>query len=110
VIIADALTDANIPFEYEKPLVFGGSIRYPDFTIEDETSGRTYYWEHLGLLNRPDYKRSWEKKLAWYRDHGIRPLKEGGGVNGTLIITKDNPDGGIDAQSIATLIKEVFGG
>ncbi|MCR4409129.1 MAG: AAA family ATPase [Candidatus Saccharicenans sp.] len=110
VIIADALTDANVSFEYEKPLMLGGSTRYPDFTIEDEISGRTYYWEHLGLLHRADYRRSWNEKLKWYRDHGIKPREEGGGVNGTLIITRDNADGGIDSQSIAKIIKEVFGG
>lgn len=110
VIIADALTDANVAFEYEKPLVLDGSTRYPDFTIEDEISGRTYYWEHLGLLNRADYKRNWNKKLDWYRNHGIKPFEEGGGVNGTLIITQDSPDGGIDSQFIHKLIKEVLGG
>jgi hypothetical protein len=37
-------------FEYEDPLELDGTIRYPDFTIEDEISGRTVYWEHLGMM------------------------------------------------------------
>jgi hypothetical protein len=64
LIIAEALTNSGISFEYEKPLTLGGQTRYPDFTIEDEISGRTIYWEHLGMLERLDYRRSWEKKLA----------------------------------------------
>src|SRR5262249_40723043 len=66
LIIAEALTNAGISFEYEKALTLAGQTRYPDFTIEDEISGRTFYWEHLGMLERPDYRRSWKKKLAWY--------------------------------------------
>jgi len=58
--IAEALSHAGVTFEYEKPLTLGGSTRYPDFTIEDEISGRTVYWEHLGLLERPDYRAHWE--------------------------------------------------
>lgn len=108
IIIANALDDAKVEFEYEKPLVLGGSTRYPDFTIEDEISGQTYYWEHLGLLHRADYRRSWEKKLQWYRQHGIKPREEGGGQNGMLIMTKEQSDGGFDAQAIAKLIEEIF--
>lgn len=108
IIIADALTDANVKFEYEKPLVQGGITRYPDFTIEDEISGRTYYWEHLGLLRQKDYRDSWERKLSWYRQHGIKLREEGGGPNGTIIVTEDQPNGAIDAEAIARIIKEVF--
>ena len=31
LIIAEALSNAGIAFEYEKPLTLGGSVRYPDF-------------------------------------------------------------------------------
>ena len=27
----------------------------------------TGYWEHVGMLDRQDYKAHWEKKLAWYK-------------------------------------------
>lgn len=108
VIIADALTDAAITFEYEKPLMLGETTRYPDFTIEDEISGRTFYWEHLGLLHRDDYRRAWEKKLAWYRDNSVLPREDGGGPKGSLIITRDDSSGGINSQSIARLVKDIF--
>jgi hypothetical protein len=40
LIIAEALDYAGFRPEYENPLVLGGSTRHPDFTIEDEISGR----------------------------------------------------------------------
>ena len=33
----------------------------------------------------------WEEKYKRYRENGIIPLEEGGGENGTLIITEDKP-------------------
>jgi hypothetical protein len=107
VAIADALTHARVSFEYEKALVMGGLTRYPDFTIEDEISGKRFFWEHLGLLHRDDYRRSWEKKLAWYRKNRVAPIEENGGPNGTLIITRDNNDGGLDMREINELIPKL---
>ena len=104
LIIAEALANAGIAFEYEKPLVLDGQTRYPDFTIEDEISGRTLFWEHLGMLDRPDYRRSWEKKLAWYRTHDVMPAEEGGGVRGTLLTTRESSQAGFNAAEVQALI------
>jgi hypothetical protein len=108
--IADALSQAGIAFEYEKPLTFANSTRYPDFTVDDEISGRTIYWEHLGLLERADYRKSWEKKLAWYREHGILPADEGAGENGTLVTTTESSTAGFDASTVQTVIKKYIQG
>ncbi|MBN1875490.1 MAG: ATP-dependent DNA helicase RecQ, partial [Anaerolineae bacterium] len=65
VIIANILYSSGIPFAYESRLTApDGSSRLPDFTIE--WHGRTYYWEHLGMLDIEDYQREWELKKAWY--------------------------------------------
>jgi len=109
VIIADALAHAGISFEYEKALTLGGKTRYPDFTIEDDISGRTIIWEHLGMLQRDDYRKAWEKKLDWYRNNGVIPHdEEGEGDIGTLVITRDKDDGSIDSGKIAELIRTVL--
>jgi hypothetical protein len=104
LIIADALSSAGIEFEYEKPLSLGGSIRYPDFTIDDEISGRIIFWEHLGMLEREDYRRSWEKKLAWYRSQGVLPADEGDGPNGILVTTSESSSAGFDSSAVQTVI------
>jgi exodeoxyribonuclease V alpha subunit len=65
VIIANMLFERGIPFRYEQPL-YGpdGSFYLPDFTIT--WRGADYYWEHVGMLHRDDYRAHWEKKRAWY--------------------------------------------
>jgi len=84
-----------------------GRVRHPDFTIADHASGVTYYWEHLGLLDEPGYRARWERKRAEYLAAGIRPHENGGGPEGALIETRDDPRGGLDAGRIAKLIDEV---
>ena len=39
----------------------------PDFTVKFR--GETYYWEHVGRLDLPDYRAHWEKKEKWYEKH-----------------------------------------
>jgi hypothetical protein len=66
VIIANLLTAAGIPFRYEVPLMApDGTMYLPDFTIE--WRGTTYFWEHLGLLDKPEYARKWKEKQVWYK-------------------------------------------
>lgn len=103
LIIADILYHYGIDYEYEGVLEFDGQIRRPDFVIEDEDSGETYYWEHLGMFNNKKYRKAWKKKEEWYHKNGIT---EEGGENGTLIISVDNPKGGISSQEIEETLKK----
>ena len=108
VIIANELFDQGIDrYEYEKALPLpDGRKWYPDFTIVDDDTGARYYWEHLGLLHNPEYADRWNRKLEAYRNACILPHDEGGGKAGTLIVTRDDERGGIDAEAIAKLIRE----
>ena len=110
VIIANELLTQGIDrYEYEEALPLpDGRTRYPDFTIVDDDTGARFYWEHLGLLQNPDYQARWNRKLQAYRDASILPHEEGGGKEGTLIVTRDDDLGGIDAQAIADLIRDVL--
>jgi hypothetical protein len=108
LVIADKLHSRGVEYAYEQPLVLGERrVRYPDFTIADPARGVTYYWEHLGMLADPGYRSRWERKRAEYLAAGIKPWQEGGGAEGTLIETRDDEDGGLDAAKIARLIEEV---
>jgi hypothetical protein len=82
--------------------------RYPEFTIADHARGVTFYWEHLGLLDDPGYRARWDRKRAEYLAAGIKPWQDGGGPEGTLIETRDETGGGLDAAMIAKLIEEVL--
>ena len=85
-----------------------GRVRYPDFVIAGHARGVTFYWEHLGLLDDPGYRRRWQRKLQEYKDFGILPWEEGGGQHGTLITTRDDPGGALDAAVIAKMIDDVL--
>jgi ATP-dependent exoDNAse (exonuclease V) alpha subunit len=108
VIIADHLARYDIDYTYEKPLRIGDLTRFPDFTIEDEEMGISYYWEHCGMLHDPGYQARWEAKLKWYRENDILPYEEGGGDRGTLIITYDTPEGGISSHEIDRVIEKAI--
>lgn len=109
VIIADHLHTKGLDYSYERKLTIDGTTKYPDFTVEDMESGVIVYWEHCGMLHVPSYRRRWEDKLAWYRANGILPHEEGGGPNGSLVITRDESNGSIDSAAITGLLKKVFG-
>ncbi len=109
LVIADKLHARGVDYVYEQRVVLADGVeRFPDFTIDDEEAGITYYWEHLGMLDVPAYKRRWELKLEEYRNSDILPHDDGGGERGTLIITRDDPGGALDAAKIGRLIDEVF--
>lgn len=108
LIIADKLFTRGINYAYEQALTFSdGRLRYPDFTIVDSARGLTFYWEHLGLLGNPDYRKRWERKKKEYIDADIRPYDDDSDSERILIETRDDPKGGLDATRIAKIIDEV---
>jgi hypothetical protein len=108
LVIADKLHARGIDYAFEQPLALEeGRVRYPDFTIADHARGVTFYWEHLGMLDDPGYRSRWERKRQEYAKAGIKPWQDGGGPEGTLIETRDEPGGGLDAGKIAKVIEEV---
>ena len=116
LLIYQRLLDQNIVPLYEKKLVIKEVEKLPDFTIENEETGEVYYWEHCGMLYDLEYKQRWEEKYQWYRDNDILLFEEGGGDNGTLIITEDKPiqtadgsvKGAISVIQIDQIINMIF--
>lgn len=109
VIIADLLYSKKIAYSYEAPLVGkDGKTRYPDFTFEDDETGLKFYWEHLGMMQLPEYRERWEKKLEWYKQQEILLYEDGGGPEKILIITRDDERGGIQSDEIESILNEVL--
>ncbi|MBK3732774.1 AAA family ATPase [Azospirillum brasilense] len=111
IVIADALYEAEqkhvIRYRVEEQLVGkDGSVRWPDFTIEDARRG-IWYWEHCGMLDQPDYRARWKRKLAWYMESGIAPWSPDR-PDGRLIVTHDSPREGLDSAAIRRLINVMF--
>ena len=109
LVIADKLHARRVDYVYEQPIALSnGRVRYPDFTISDHARGVIFYWEHLGMLDDQGYRARWDRKRAEYLACGIRPYEQGGGPEGTLIETRDEPGGGLDATAIAAVIDGVI--
>ena len=107
--IAEKLIAMGVPYVYEQPLLLGGRARWPDFTIEDDASGITYYWEHLGLLSNPAYARRWKRKRQAYLADGIRPLEQGADADRVLIETQETEGSGLDMMDVERLARIVLG-
>jgi hypothetical protein len=76
LVIANMLFQLGIPYEYERVLdgtTAAGRLR-PDFSFVT-ADGDLLVWEHLGMLSRPDYKRGWDWKRAWYEKNGFAESK-----------------------------------
>ncbi len=94
VIISNMLFERDIPFRYEQPLFApDGTFYLPDFTIN--WRGNDYFWEHVGMLHRDDYRAHWKTKREWYE----RFFKK------RLIITEESADLSKQADEI---IRKVF--
>ena len=99
LVIANYLHSVGLNYQYERPLDGSntpGRLR-PDFTFVDD-AGDIVVWEHLGMMDRPDYRRSWEWKKAWYDANGFHE-----GVN---LFTSTEGEG-LDATAIANLAGRV---
>lgn len=93
VIIANALFNANVNYEYEQALIApNGTKISPDFTIE--LNDVTYYLEHVGMLNNEQYSERWLNKKRIYDEFYKENLK----------LTYESPNLSTD---IASLIKQL---
>lgn len=69
----------------------------PDFTII-LPDGERMYWEHLGLLNKPEYAEDWMRKMLFYHWLGIDHGRN-------MIVTADDCKGHIDQLVISEIIQ-----
>ena len=72
-MIADELYRRGIPYRYECKTTIGGYDIYPDFTIIDSKTGKTYIWEHFGKMDDEEYVRKYLWKICLYVNNGYLP-------------------------------------
>ena len=99
VIIATALYDNNIKFEYEKPFKSSNGIYYPDFTVEKK-NGDIILWGHLGLIDNPDYRNKAYRKILKYNENGYYQGKN-------LILTYETADSPLDPMDVEHEIEKM---
>lgn len=100
VIIANLLHAADVDYTYERELsgdTMPGTLR-PDFTFID-LAGDIIIWEHLGMLDRADYRASWERRRAWYEANGF--------ILGTNLFTSQESGAGLDSEALDKQVTQI---
>ena len=99
VIIANLLDQYHIPYRYEFPLKLNGlGTVHPDFTVLKLNTRQEFLWEHLGMMDDPDYVQKALRKIKFYHKNGYY---EGG----ALILTYETSFAPLDIQDVESLIK-----
>ena len=105
VLIADALTRHNIPYRYEYPLQLRRATKdastitlYPDFLCLNVRTRAEFYWEHLGLMDNPEYSNNAAGKLRLYTENGILAGRN-------LILTMETQDEPLSTRTVEQLIE-----
>lgn len=62
----------DLPFHYEQVQIIDNLVIAPDFTFEDFEK-KLFFWEHLGMMDDPDYARRNLNKLSRYYELGLVP-------------------------------------
>jgi exodeoxyribonuclease V alpha subunit len=97
-MLQDARTAGRLAFDYESNLelpIEGRRITvHPDFSVT--VGGRTFYWEHLGMLDRRDYASDWRSRIAGYRAEGL----------GDALVTTDDL-GGLRHDRLLAVIEDI---
>lgn len=100
VIIADILNQEGIPYRYECPLQLKGWGKvYPDFTVLNVRERKELYWEHMGMMDDPDYVEKAIQKLALYQQKGIFSGRN-------LILTYETKKLPLNPKSVRLIIEE----
>ena len=98
LIIANLLSRADIPYRYECPLYLSsGRTVYPDFTILKMPERIEIYWEHLGMMDDPDYSDSASRKIERYILSGILPGRQ-------LIVTLETSASPLNPECLEIII------
>lgn len=101
-VLIDMVLHLNqIPFRYECALQLGDVTLYPDFTIRHPKTGQTYYYEHFGRMDDPNYSKNAYSKLQLYNSYGIVPTIQ-------LITTYETKEHPLSSEKIEQIVQEYF--
>lgn len=99
VIIADTLGRLGVPYRYEFPLKLRKFTVHPDFYCLNATTRKEFAWEHLGMMDDPEYAVAAVEKLAAYQEAGFFPGKN-------LIITMETAENPLSSKQVEGVARE----
>ncbi len=70
-MIADKLYLRGIPYVYEARILLGNNIFFPDFAALNARTRQTFYLEHFGMMDTPEYCRNALEKIEKYDELGL---------------------------------------
>lgn len=70
MIIADKLSKAGIPYVYEPKCDLNKKGIHPDFLLLNVDKRESFYYEHFGMMDKPEYAIAAVRKIAKYRELG----------------------------------------
>ena len=99
-ILADKLFLLDIPYHYEKPLYLNGyGVIYPDFLTLNKRTRKEIYWEHFGLMDKPDYCEKTIRKIETMQKNGIY-------LGDNLIVTFETQTHPLNIRIVEDMIKK----
>ena len=99
VIIANLMNAKKVPYHYEYPLKLkDGTVIHPDFYCLNSRTRQTFYWEHFGMMDDPDYADRFVQRLSSYSKNNIFP-----GDN--LLITTESSFHPLETRAVEKLIE-----
>ena len=102
VLIADTFLRLGIPYHYEYPLRIKERLLHPDFKLLQLRTGKTWIWEHLGMMDNPVYAASAIERVIFYMLNGYISGKN-------LIISCETFRCPLNAEQVLALIREYLG-
>ena len=102
MLLADMYYELGIPYRYEAQLLLkNGKKKYPDFTLLKTKTRQVIYHEHLGLMDKDEYRKLNFIKLDEYRRNGIYLGKN-------LIITYEGEGSYLNIREIKQMVRELW--
>lgn len=101
-IIADKLYALGIPYRYEYPVKLKGyGTVYPGFTILKVSERKEIYYEHFGLMDKPEYCEKALRKLQAFARNGIV-------LGQNLIATFESENVPLDMNVLEKMLEELI--
>lgn len=102
MLLADMYHELGIPYRYEAQLVLkNGKKKYPDFTLLNPKTQEVVYHEHLGLIDKEEYRQSNMEKLDEYRRNEIYQGKN-------LIVTYEGEGSYFNIREIREMVSAII--
>ena len=101
-MISDKLFMRGIPYVYEARLMLdNGKVVFPDFTMLNIKERETYYLEHFGMMDNPEYCKNALEKIDLYEENHIY-------LGGKLIASFESSHKPINISQIDSMIDRIL--